>query len=105
MMSDVLCNSIDEFVDRTKDSMAKPAFGDVAKETFHHIEPRGAGGREVNMETLVALHPSLDLRMFVRGVVIANDVNLFIRRRIAPDQTQEPDPFLMTMPRHTGFQD
>ncbi len=43
--------------------------------------------------------------MFVCGIVIANDVDLFVRRRIALDQIEEANPFLMTMSGHAGFQD
>src|SRR5438552_19209913 len=104
MKDNVVRDRLNEFIDRAENSTTKLAFGDVAKETFDHVEPGSAGRREMNVETVVAFHPCLDLRMFVRGVVIANDVNLFIRRRITFDQVQEPNPFLMTMSGHTGFQ-
>ena len=105
MMGDIVGDSLDEFINGAKNSVAKAAFGNVTKEALDHIEPRGAGRREVDVETLVAFHPGFDLGMLMRGVVIANDVNLFLRRRTALDQVQEPDPFLVTVPRHASFQD
>lgn len=57
-----------------------------------------AGRREMNMETFVAFHPCLHVWMFVRGVIVANDVDLFIGRRIAFDQVQA-DEFWRSKPR------
>ena len=59
-------------------------------------------GVEVHMKARVALQPVDDFLMFVRGVVVANDMDLFVFRHGTFDLIEKPDPFLMTMLRHTG---
>jgi hypothetical protein len=46
--------------------------GDESKPTLHLIEPGTAGGREMKVEAaaLFTFEPSLNLRAFVRAVVI-----------------------------------
>ena len=56
-------------------------FGQIAKEAFDHVQPGGAGRREVHVEARVPRQPALHLRMFVRGIIVGNDVKLFARRR------------------------
>src|SRR5207249_1947184 len=92
VMFNIVSNSRDEFIDGAEDSMAKPAFGEITKETFDHVQPRGTGRREVNVEALVPFHPCLDVGMLVRGVVVTNDVNVFVSGRIPFDHVQESDP-------------
>ena len=42
-----------------KDAAAQPLGGKIPKETFHHVEPRGAGGCEMQVEARV---PGLAVR-------------------------------------------
>ena len=51
---------------------------DFAEEAFHQVEPRGGGGGKVQMKALLAGEPSFDSGMFVRGVIVADDMDLFI---------------------------
>src|SRR5262249_50641250 len=57
-----------------KNSPAPSVFGEVAEETFHHVQPRRTGGGEVHMKTWVPLEPALNLGVFVGGVVVADQV-------------------------------
>ena len=85
MVGDVVSNRVHKFIDGTEDSVTQPIFRDVTKEALDHIEPRSAGRSEVNVEAFVAFHPRFDLGMFVRGIVIANDVNFFVETCISLD--------------------
>ena len=80
----------------------KPLFGKIPEEAFDHVQPGCTGRCEVHMKARVALQPVDDFLMFVRGVVVANDMDLFVFRHGTFDLIEKPDPFLMTMLRHTG---
>src|SRR5207249_6564276 len=71
---------------------------EVTKESLHHVEPRRAGGSEVQMKARVSLKPALDLGVLVSGIVIADQVKLSIRRNGLVDQAEKPEPFLVAMP-------
>src|SRR5258705_1154206 len=71
---------------------------DFAEEAFHQVKPRGGGGGKVQMKTLLACEPSLDSGMLVRGVIVADDMDLFIRSDGGIDFLQEGQPFAVTMP-------
>ena len=47
---DVIADSRDQLLDIAEDSTAEPVLSGVAEESFHHVEPRAARGREVDME-------------------------------------------------------
>ena len=67
-----------EFGDAMKDSSAQAAFGQIAEEALHHVEPGSAGGREVKMEAWIARLPGFDLLVFVRGIIVADEMILFV---------------------------
>jgi hypothetical protein len=50
------------------------------------------------MEAFVPVQPTLNSRMLVRGVVVADDVDLLFGRHGFIDQAQKFQPFVMTMP-------
>src|SRR5439155_15580689 len=47
----------------------------------------------------MALQPFLDLRMFMGGVIVSNDVDVQFSRALLIDQFEKGEPFLMTMAR------
>ena len=67
----------------------------VAKESLDHIEPRRTRRGEMHMESLVLSQPSVNIRGFVGGVVIHHQVKLHVLRRLAVDQFEEGQPFLV----------
>ena len=71
--------------------------GDLTKPAFDQIQPGTAGGNEVHVEPRMPLQPPLDLGMLVRGVVVHDQVQVQVRRRLFVDQLQELDPLLMPM--------
>ena len=79
--------------------------GQVAKEALHPVEPGRTGGGEMKMETRVAPLPGLDLRVFARGVVVAEDMDLPGSRSGRPDQIEKADPLLMPVFLHAGADD
>jgi len=94
---DVGADGHDEFFQVVENAPPKPILGRVAKETFHHVEPRRAGGSEVQMKARVPGQPALYFGMLMGGVVIANQVELPVRRDGLIDQTEKFEPFLVAM--------
>jgi len=57
-MVDVGAESHDEFLQIAEDAAPKPILSQVAKEAFHHVQPRRAGGRKVQMKARVSRQPA-----------------------------------------------
>src|SRR6266568_1134116 len=85
-----------------KDAPAKALLREVAKEPFHHVEPGRAGGGEVHVEASAPSEPAFHLGMFVRGVVIHDEMHFAVRRRLSLDEAQEAQPFLVPVLAHAG---
>ena len=56
----------------------------------------------MHVEATMALEPALDLLMFVRGVVVDDEMEIEILWRLIIDQAQKLDPFLVSMSFHTS---
>src|ERR1700674_5118199 len=78
-----------------KHAAPKAAGSEITKEAFHHVEPRSAGGCEVNVEPRMALQPALNDGMFVSGVVVHDQVQLLVAGRGIVHQAQEAEPLLV----------
>ena len=78
--------------------------GEIAEEALDHVQPRAAGGGEVNVKTRTALKPPLYGGMFVRRVVVRNDMDLFARLHTALDEPKELEPFGVAVTARAGGQ-
>jgi hypothetical protein len=76
-------NAFLESFDAGKDAAPELILGQVAEESFDHVEPTAAGGREVEMKALVARSPAQNRRVFVGGIVVDDQVELFVGGRLA----------------------
>ena len=94
----VLIDCHDQFLHVTKDTATETVLSQISKESLDHVQPRGAGGREVNVEPPVAGEPSFYLRVFVGGIVVHDQMQLLVLRCGVIEQTEELQPFLMPMP-------
>ena len=65
-----------------EDAPPQPLLSVVAEEALHHIEPGCACRGEVQMKAQVPGQPSLHLGVLVRGVVVQNQMDLAVRRRL-----------------------
>ena len=98
VMVDVVEDGCDQLLDTAKDSATQAIFGQVAEESFHHVQPRAAYGREVHVEAGMASEPALDLGMLVGGVVVHDHVDLLFGRDDAVDDAQKLQPLLVAVP-------
>src|SRR6266705_3060984 len=89
----------DEFLDALEGAAADAPLGDVAKPTLNHVEPGAAGGDEVQVEAWMPLQPALHRRALVRAVVVDDEMQSQLRRRLAVDAGQEADELAAPMAR------
>ena len=80
-------NRRDEIGFAMKHSAPDSVGGQVAEEAFHPVEP------------------GLDFGVFVRGVVVADHMDLPMRRHCLLHQIQKADPLLMPVLLHAGADD
>lgn len=69
-MLDIVLDRCDEFLDRFEDAAPYARVGNLAKPTFHHVQPGTARRREVDVEAWLAFLGSKNLGMFVRHAVV-----------------------------------
>ena len=67
----------------------------VTKEPLDDIEPGTAGRNEVDVEPLVPFQPCKDFGVFMRGVVVSDEMKVEVARGFCVDLLQEPDPLLV----------
>ena len=70
MSVDVVTDGRDQVLDIAEDTAAKAVLSQIAEEPFHHVEPRTAGRREVDVEAWTPGEPLLNLGMFVGRVIV-----------------------------------
>src|ERR1700730_4881457 len=93
----VLFDGGDQFRYRAKDRTSQLVLGQVTKEAFDHVEPGGAGGREMHVKSRVLGKPRLYLGMLMGGIVVSDQMQLLVLGRVAIDLAQEAQPLLVTM--------
>src|SRR4029077_15259673 len=79
----------DQSPDAAKAARPDDLGGDFAKEAFHQIEPGRRGRDEMDVETGMTFEPSVNLGVFVGGIVVANDVQVELRSDLLIDLAQE----------------
>ena len=97
---DVLVDSGDQIRDVSERASTDALVGNLAEPALHHVQPRAGSGNEMQVEAGMAFQPGLDARMFVRPVVVDDQMQVQIEWCLDADQLQETDKFLMAMPRH-----
>src|SRR3954469_9208779 len=90
-------DSGDQFPQVRERSGSYDPTGNFTEESFDHVEPGGRSRREVHVEARVLLEPGPHLRVFVRGVVVENQMDVQHRIYFAVDLLEKGEPFLMAM--------
>ena len=78
MYGDVFLGGGVEFGDAAKHAAAQAAGGDVAEEALDHAQPRSGSRDEVDREARVFLQSFFYLAMFMRGIVIADQMQRLV---------------------------
>ena len=76
MFVEVICDCFFKFANASERSASDAFVGDLRKETFDLIDPRGAGGSEMYVISRMSGEPTLHARCFVSRVVVHDEVNL-----------------------------
>ena len=97
VMLDVLGDGLLKIVHGCEAVAPDPVLGDVTKEPLDHVQPGGAGGREVHDEARMLCQPRANLRMLMRRVVVDDQVQDHLLGRLAIDEPKETEPFLVAM--------
>ena len=69
----------------------------IAEETLHHVEPRTAGRREVDVESRVTSQPLLHPGILMGSVVIRDEVDFLAARCDFVDHPERFQPFLVAV--------
>ena len=98
---DVVIDFLDQFLDAAKGSPAKSSLRDAIEPDLHLIQPGGIGWSEVYVEPWPCGEPVSDSQMFVRGVIIHDDVHLQVLRDVLFNLPEKTQIFLMPVTRST----
>ena len=74
MVAQEVFNGGNEIGHAFEHSASNPALRQLSKPPLDHIQPRGTGGREMEMHTGVALQPALHRRTFMRAVIVHDEM-------------------------------
>lgn len=72
----VAINFLNQFLHAAKCSPTNRLLSDAVEPDLHPIKPRGARRREEHVKSWSCCQPAFDAGMFVRAVVVHNDVHL-----------------------------
>lgn len=100
----------DEVFRADEGDAADLALGDECKPALDLIKPGRIGRREVDVETPPRREPCADLGMFVRGVIVYDEMSIELLGPVGIDMLEKAQEFLMPMRRlalreHTAFGD
>ena len=101
MIVQVLSNGCDEFLSIPKTSPTDSFLGDLAKPAFDQVQPRTRGRYEVEMEAQMPPEPGFHPGMLVGPIIVDDQMQVQLRRRLQVDLFEEPDEFLVAVSRHT----
>ena len=73
---DVLADGRFQFFHAAEDAPSNALVGDLGKPALHQVDPRGVGGREVEMKSGALRKPVPDERGLMGAVVIQDDVRV-----------------------------
>lgn len=98
----VLLDRGDQFPHVPEDAAPEPPGGEVTEPALDGSEPRTARENTVPVEARMAPQPASHRRMLLGGVVVHDEMEWPIRQGLLAQPLQEPQPFLVAMPRRTG---
>ena len=74
MLLDKLLDRGDELLDIFERTATDAFVGDLPKPPFDDVQPGTAGRDEVHVKSWVLLQPGFHFRVFVRGIVVGDDM-------------------------------
>jgi len=97
VMRNVFIDCADQLGHAREHATTQALHRDVAKGALHHVQPRGRSGREMHVKMWPFGEPLLHGRMLVGGLIVDDQMQLFLGRRLALDLPQKLQPLYMTV--------
>jgi hypothetical protein len=94
-----------EIDDGVKDAALQSTPAELCEKSLDGVEPGARGWCEMEDKSRMAIEPSANVRMFVGGIVVENDVDDLADRNLRLDGVQKSNEFLMTMALHVAADD
>ena len=104
MCCNVVCDRLNEIANAVERATADTFGGNLTEPSFNEIQPRTAAGNEMHMKTRMPFQPAIDARVFMRRIIIGDQMKLHIGRRLLVNQPEEFEPLLMTVTRQASTQ-
>lgn len=86
---------VDQFLDASKRTAADGPLGDQGKPAFHLIQPRRVGRGVMNLVSRPLRQPGAHFGMFVRCVIVDDQVDVQFRRDAVVESAQKCEKLLM----------
>ena|SRR5215467_426964 len=102
MFANVVIDGLDQLGDTAEGATADSLAGNFGKPAFDQVEPRTAGGSEVQMVAGMGRKPLDDRRMFMGAVIVEDQVDGQALGCLAVDFLQESEELDVTMPLHAA---
>lgn len=102
---DVPLDSTGDIAHALKDTAPKAIHCKITEEAFNHVKPRSTCRSEVDVESRIPFEPGFDFFVLMGGVIVADDMDVFLLGNIAADQVEKANPFLVAMLFHAGADD
>ena len=90
---------VNQFIDAPERATTNRLLGDKAKPALNLIQPGRIRWCVVNVKTAALRQPGTNLGMFVRGVIVDNEVDVEIFRDTGVQAPQECEKLLMAVAR------
>ena len=98
-MRDEAFDAANQLTHRAERTTLDGALGNEPEPALDLIEPRGIGGREVQVKPRMPDQPSFHLRVLGHGVVVEDAMNVEPRGDVGVDVREEAEELLVAMPR------
>src|SRR5258708_34202371 len=92
VMLEVVLDGGFEFGNAFEDAGADAVSGDKAEEALNLVKPGPGSGCEVHVEARMPFEPRLDLGVLVCGVIVGDQMDVEVRRRLSVDAAQKLKP-------------
>ncbi len=100
MVGQIFFNSGDQGRQARETAPAKTLLAEFTKPAFNQIRPRAGRRRKVQMKSRMPLEPGYHPGMFMRPIIIHDQVEIEFERGLGVDFLKEADELLMPMARH-----
>ena len=105
VLDEVLVNCDFEISDAPEYAPTNALSRDFSEETFDEIEPGRRGWNKMHVKARMSLQPFDYVRMLVGGVVVGDQMEIKVRRRVLVNGSQELDELLVPVPIQTATDD